>query len=155
MLSRAYGTYASMRVLDAPGTAMTQPMLCAPPPVTFKTARKGLAWTASTAARSVGSITHAPSSATAPARSVFHHSRRVESPPVKLNSSLPALDLPRAQAPAQSPAASAHRPRLHRVSTGENTRVLDASRCPLSPQVRPQTQLCARVAPRPPWWIEP
>ena len=43
MLSRAYGTYASMRVLDAPGTAITQPMLCAPPPVTFKTARKGLA----------------------------------------------------------------------------------------------------------------
>ena len=57
MDSRAYGTLASMSVRDAPGTAAIQPTLCAPPPVTCMTARRGLAWTASTAALSAGSMT--------------------------------------------------------------------------------------------------
>eukprot|EP00982_Pelagococcus_subviridis_P013960 31296-Pelagococcus_subviridis.AAC.4 len=55
--SRPYGTRASRSVRDAPGTAATHPRDCAAPPVTWRTARTGEAWTASTAARSAGSMT--------------------------------------------------------------------------------------------------
>jgi hypothetical protein len=54
--SRAYGTRASSRVREAPGTDMIQPKLWAAPPVTWTTARTGDACTASTARRIAGSI---------------------------------------------------------------------------------------------------
>ena len=64
------------------------------------------------------------------------------------------MSSPRSRAytrPAQPLERPRIRPRLTRSSAGDNTRVLDASRCPLSPQVRPRTRP-ARSGARPVGW---